>query len=71
MIDICFVRVRGQTCESVARSYVRAVTASSLAAMATGGEKSRGQHKQAGPWIEVTGLAGLEGGGVRGQDLRP
>lgn len=48
---------------------VRTVTASTTAAGAPAGEEAGRQHEEPGVRVEVAGLARLEGGPVRSEDL--
>lgn len=45
------------------------MTAAAGAAGTPGGQKSGGQHEQAGVGVEIAGLIRGERGGVRGEDL--
>src|SRR4051794_16564397 len=50
---------------------VRTVTTAPGAAGAAPAQESGGEHEQARTRIQIAGLARGEGGGVRGEDLRP
>jgi hypothetical protein len=45
------------------------VTTPTTTTGAAPGQEAGGQHEESGLWIGVAGLAGREGGSVRGQDL--